>query len=102
MEIIIIVLVFAGLGLAWHYNKKKGFDANNDGKVDLADVKPIVETTAKAVTEVAKKAADVNKDGKVDVADAKEAVKKVRATAKKAAPKARTPAKKTPKLKVAK
>ena len=101
MEIIIGLFIIA-LGAFWYYNRDKGFDKNNDGKVDFSDVKPIVETTAKAVTEVAKKAADVNKDGKVDVADAKEAVKKVRATAKKAAPKAKTPAKKTPKLKVAK
>ncbi len=101
MEIFIGLFIIA-LGAFWYYNRDKGFDKNNDGKVDFSDVKPIVETTAQAVTEVAKKAADVNKDGKVDVADAKEAVKKVRATAKKAAPKARTPAKKTPKLKVAK
>lgn len=103
MEIIIALLVFAGLGLAWYYNKNKSFDANNDGKVDLADVKPVVETTAHAVAEVAKKAADVNKDGKVDVADAKAAAKKVRTVAKKAATKAKTAVKKAaPKLKVAK
>ena len=102
MEIIIALLVLAGLGAGWYYNRNKGFDANKDGKVDVADIKPAVETTVKAVAEVAKKAADVNKDGKVDVADAKEAGKKVKAVAKKATTKAKTAAKKTPKLKVAK
>jgi hypothetical protein len=100
---IIIALAIVAVGAVWYFNRDKGFDANKDGKVNLDDVKPLAETTAQAVAEVAKKAADVNKDGKVDVADAKEAVKKVKATAKKAAPKAKTPAKKaTPRLKVAK
>jgi hypothetical protein len=108
MEIIITLLVLAGLGLAWHYNKKKGFDANNDGKVDFSDVKPVVESTVQAVVVDAKKVADVNMDGKVDVADAKVVAKKAATGAKKVAKKAATGAKtavkkaRTPKLKVAK
>lgn len=101
MEIIIALLVLAGLGAIWYFNRNKGFDANKDGKVDFADAKPLVEETVKQV-------ADVNKDGKVDVADAKVVAEKVKTVAKKAAPKAKPAAKtavkkaRTPKLKVAK
>jgi len=104
MEIIIALLVFAGLGAVWYYNRNTGFDKNNDGKVDFSDVKPVVENTVQAVAADVKKAADVNKDGKVDVADAKVVAKKAATGAKKAAGKAKTAVKKarTPKLKVAK
>jgi hypothetical protein len=86
MEIIIGLLAIAVLAGIWYFNRGTGFDANKDGKVDLKDVKPAVETAVEAV----KEAADVNKDGKVGVADAKEAVVK---TAKKVAAKPRAPAK---------
>jgi hypothetical protein len=101
MEIIIALLVLAGLGAIWYFNRDKGFDANKDGKVDFADAKPLVEETVKQV-------ADVNKDGQVNVADAKVVAEKVRAVAKKATPKAKPAAKtavkkaRTPKMKVVK
>jgi hypothetical protein len=97
MEIIIALLVLAGLGAIWYYNRNKGFDANKDGKVDFADAKPLVEETVKQV-------ADVNKDGKVDVADVKVVAKKAATVAKKTATKAKTAVKKarTPKMKVVK
>ena len=104
MEALIFIVIAAGLGALWYFNREKGFDANKDGKVNLDDVKPVVENTVKAVEAAAVKAADVNKDGKVDVADAKVVAKKAAAGAKKAAGKAKTAVKKakTPKLKVAK
>lgn len=67
MEIVLGLLAVAVLATFWYFNRNKGFDANKDGKVDLGDVKPVVENTVQAV----KEAADVNKDGKVDLADAK-------------------------------
>lgn len=104
MEIIIALLVLAGLGAVWYYNRNTGFDKNNDGKVDFSDVKPVVENTVQAAAADVKKAADVNKDGKVDVADAKVVAKKAATGAKKAAGKAKDAVKKakSPKLKVAK
>lgn len=104
MEIIITLLVLAGLACIWYYNRNTGFDKNNDGKVDFSDVKSVAETTAKAVVADVKKVADVNKDGAVNVADAKVAVEKVKTGAKKVAGKAKAATKKakSPKLKVAK
>lgn len=94
MELFLLVLVLAVAGFAvWHFNKDRGFDANQDGKVDVKDVKPVVQQT---VAE-AKKVADVNKDGKISTADAKEAVKKAVKKAK--AAKAKT--EKKPKMTVA-
>lgn len=67
MDIIVIAIVIAVLGYtAWKFWPKA--DVNNDGKVDVADVKTV---------------ADVNNDGKVDIADAVEAVKKTTTRAKK-------------------
>jgi preprotein translocase subunit SecF len=104
MEIIIALLVFAGLGAVWYYNRNTGFDKNKDGKVDFSDVKPVVENTVQAVVADVKKAADVNKDGAVTAADVKVVAKRAAAGAKKAATKAKPAVKKprTPKLKVAK
>lgn len=99
MEIIIALLVLVGLGAIWYYNRNTGFDKNSDGKVDLSDVKPVLEETVKSVAVDVKKAADVNKDGKVDVADAKVVAKKAASGAKKAAGKAKAA---TKKIKVAK
>lgn len=101
MEIIIALVAIIVIGTIWYTNRGTGADVNNDGKVDLADVKAAVEKTVVAV-------ADVNNDGKVDVADvavvatkAKAAVKKTTAKAKvavkKAAPK--TASKRGPKPK---
>jgi hypothetical protein len=107
MEIFIGLFIIA-VGAFWYYNRDKGFDKNNDGKVDFSDVKPVVESTVQAVVADAKKVADVNKDGKVDVADAKVVAKKAATGAKRVAKKAATGAKtavkkaRTPKLKVAK
>lgn len=73
MELLLGVLFFGAIFALWFFNRKSGFDANKDGKVDVKDVKPLVQNTVVSV----KEAADVNKDGKVNKADAKEAVKKV-------------------------
>lgn len=73
MELFLVVLFFGAVFALWFFNRKSGFDANKDGKVDVKDVKPLVENTVVA----AKETADVNKDGKVNKEDAKEVVKKV-------------------------
>lgn len=108
MELILILIVFAGLiywfGFrqkdtpaaqptsnkaestdapaqpSWHTAPAEGsalaanvLDVNQDGKVNLEDVKEAVKKTRTRV----KKAADVDGDGKVTKADAKAAVKKV-------------------------
>ena len=92
METLIVLLVVAVVGwVFWKLFFKP--DHNEDGKVDLGDVK----SSATEVVNTVKSSLDVNKDGKVDVADVKEAGKKVKAGAKKAAAKV-----KKPKLKVAK
>jgi len=101
MEILLWILgaiIVYGAYVVYRDAKGTGLDVNNDGKVDLNDVKAAVEITATAAkADVAKvtAAADVNKDGKVDAADAKAAVKKA-TTKKKVAPKkkAATPKKK--------
>lgn len=91
MEIIIALIAVVVIGALFYFNRSsKGLDVNNDGKVDLADVKAAVENTVAGVTA----AADVNNDGKVDAADAKVVVEKAKAGAKKAATKAKTAAKK--------
>lgn len=73
MELFLVVLFFGAVFALWFFNRKSGFDANKDGKVDVKDVKPLVQNTVVA----AKEAADVNKDGKVNKEDVKEVVKKV-------------------------
>lgn len=73
MELFLVLLFFGAVFALWFFNRKTGFDANKDGKVDVKDVKPVVQQT---VAEV-KKVVDVNKDGKVNKEDAKEVVKKV-------------------------
>lgn len=96
MEILLVgLLAVAVLAGIWYFNRNTGFDANKDGKVDLKDVKPVVENTVEAV----KEAADVNKDGKVNLADAKETVEKVakKASKPKAAAKPKAKAKTTTK-----
>ena len=67
--IIIIALLAIGIFFAYKYVKPKA-DLNQDGKLDINDVKMV---------------ADANKDGKVDLADAKEAVAKVKKGRKKKA-----------------
>ena len=96
---LLLALVAVG-AFIWWVNRDEKLDANDDGKIDVADAKVAVE---KAVAE-AKNLADVNKDGKVDVADVKAAGKKVKAGAKKAAGKAKAATKKVkkPKLEVLK
>ena len=91
MEIIIALIAVVAIGAVVYFNRSsKGLDVNNDGKVDLADVKAAVDNTVAGVTATA----DVNNDGKVDAADAKVVVQKAKTGAKKAATKAKTAVKK--------
>jgi len=59
------VLLFIGAvvvvgGVVWFFNKDKGFDVNNDGKVDVADVKAAVDNAKAGVKkEVAEAKAEV-------------------------------------------
>lgn len=91
MEIIIALIAVVVLGAIWFANRKTGFDANQDGKVDAADIKVAVEKTVDAVKETA----DANKDGKVDAADVKVVAETVVAEVKETATKAKEVAKKT-------
>ena len=92
MEIVRVAVVAVAIGAFIYYNRNtKGFDVNNDGKVDAADAKAAVQNVVEGV----KAEADVNKDGKVDAADvavvkekAKTAVKKTTAKAKETVKKA--------------
>ena len=104
MEIIIALLVVVGLGAIYYYNRNTGFDKNNDGKVDLSDVKPVVENAVQEAKADLKQVADVNKDGAVNAADVKVVAKKAATGAKRVATKAKTAVKKarSPRLKVAK
>ncbi len=91
MEILIAIVAVVVVGALVYFNRSaKGLDINNDGKVDLADVKAAVDNAVTGATTVA----DVNKDGKVDVADVKEVAKKATTGAKKAVTKAKTSVKK--------
>ena len=91
MEIIIAITVVVVVSTLIYFNRSaKSLDINNDGKVDLADVKAAVDNTVVGVTA----AADVNKDGKVDADDAKVVVEKAKTEVKKAAVKAKTAVKK--------
>jgi len=86
-----VVVVTFGLALVWYFNRKSGPDVNQDGKVDVADVKAAVANTIVAVEAKVEAAADLNKDGKVNVADAEVAVVAV----KKAATRVKKTAEKT-------
>ena len=81
MEIIIAIVVIA-VGAIWYFNRDKGLDVNNDGKVDVKDLEAAVENTVVAAKE--------------EVKEVKAAVKKTatkaKATVKKAATKATTKA----------
>lgn len=63
---------------------KRELDVNQDGKVDLADVKAVVKKTRARV----KKAADLDGDGRVTVKDVKVAATRARKTANALADKA--------------
>lgn len=100
IELLIVVLVGAGLAF-WYFNRDaKTTDLNSDGKTDVKDALVAVENTVAGV----KAGADINKDGKVDAGDvkvvatkAKAGAKKAATGAKKAAAKIKTPAAKKPK-----
>jgi len=82
MELLLIAIVVLAVGAVWYYNRNsKGFDVNQDGKVDAQDAKAAVQIAVEGV----KADADVNKDGKVDAAVVVEKAKtEVKAKAKKA------------------
>ena len=91
MEIVLVAVVAVAIGAFIYYNRNtKGFDVNNDGKVDAADAKAAVQNVVEGV----KAEADVNKDGKVDSADVAVVKEKAKAGAKKAATKAKETVKK--------
>jgi preprotein translocase subunit SecF len=77
MEIIIAIVVLA-VGAIWYFNRDKGLDVNNDGKVDVKDLEVAVENTVVAVKE--------------EVKEAKAAVKKTATKAKTTVKKAATKA----------
>lgn len=92
MEIIIaLVTIVVVVALVYFNRSAKSLDVNNDGKVDLADVKAAVSNAVSGVTA----AADVNRDGVVDAADVKAVVEKAKTAVKKTAVKARSVAKKS-------
>ena len=91
MEIIIALVTIVVVAALVYFNRNaKSLDINNDGKVDLADVKSAVDNTVTGVTA----AADVNKDGVVDAKDAEIVVETAKTEVKKAATKAKAAAKK--------
>ena len=85
METILALVAIAVLGAAvWYYWPRK--DINNDGKVNVSDVK---DQITDAVTSVA----DVNRDGAVNKDDAKKVVETAAAKVKKTAAKVEKAAK---------
>ena len=92
MEILIILAALVAIGAFWYFNRGQKLDANNDGKVNLADVGTFIDNTAKGVA----RAADANKDGKVDAKDAKAVVKKAAVRAKATAKRVSSAAKRAP------
>ena len=92
MEILIVLAALVAIGAIWYFNRGQKLDANNDGKVNLADVGTFIDTTAKGVA----RAADANKDGKVDAKDAKAVVKKAAVRAKATAKRVSSAAKRAP------
>ncbi len=91
IELLIVVLVGAGLAF-WYFNRDaKTTDLNSDGKTDVKDAVVAVENTVEGL----KAAADVNKDGKVNAEDVKVVATKTKTVAKKAAAGATAGAKKT-------
>jgi hypothetical protein len=92
MEILIILAALVAIGAIWYFNRGQKLDANNDGKVNLADVGAFIDNTAKGVARVA----DANKDGKVDAKDAKAVVKKAAVKAKATAKRVSSTAKRAP------
>ena len=79
MEIIIAIVVVAGAAI-WYFNRDKGLDVNNDGKIDVKDLEVAVENTVEAVKEEAKEVK----------AAVKKTATKAKATVEKAATKAKT------------
>ena len=92
MEILIILAALVAIGAFWYFNRGQKLDANNDGKVNLADVGTFIDNAAKGVA----RAADANKDGKVDANDAKAVVKKAAVRAKATAKRVSSAAKRAP------
>lgn len=83
MEISIIIALIVIAGTVWYINRDRKIDANNDGKIDLEDVKILAGNTAQ--------------DVKVAVKQAKTAAK---TAAKKTAVKAKAAAKSATKKRV--
>ena len=62
IELIIVLVIVAAVALVWYVNRDKGLDVNQDGKVNINDVREAVENTVTEVKEVVEeKAAEVKK-----------------------------------------
>lgn len=56
MELLVIGAIIVLAGGIWFFNRDKGLDVNNDGKVDGKDFEAAVDNTVKGVVTEAKKA----------------------------------------------
>ena len=55
MEIVFIIGLLVLGGVVYYFNKDKGLDVNNDGKVDVADIKEAVDNAKAGVKAEIKK-----------------------------------------------
>ena len=54
MEIVFIIGLLVLGGVVYYFNKDKGLDVNNDGKVDVADIKEAVDNAKAGVKQKSK------------------------------------------------
>jgi len=81
MEVFFVLLVIICLAGFYIISNKDKLDKNQDGKLDVEEVKAAAEPIVAKVEE-AVKPLDLNNDGKVNLADAEEAVKLGKSKAK--------------------
>ena len=85
MEIFALVVVAGAVGLFWYYNRDaKKLDINQDGRVDIADIKLAVENTARgAAADVVRVRAAAKKAAKKPAAKKPAAKKSAKKPARK-------------------